>query len=156
MLLLSHFSRVWLFATSQTVAHQTPLSLGFSRQEYWSGGHTLLQVIFLTQGLNQCLFHLLHWQVGSFSLVLPGKPRIITEKKKKKSRNAYLSNQPNKKYRSDFHCFLISSKYSLLGQFQASNVMSLRRVGKRGTAPYHPLCRYGVENLRSIENGKIW
>ena len=30
-------SPVWLFVTPQTVAHQAPLSLGFSRQEYWSG-----------------------------------------------------------------------------------------------------------------------
>ena len=30
-------SRVRLFATSWTVAHQAPLSMGFSRQEYWSG-----------------------------------------------------------------------------------------------------------------------
>ena len=34
---LSHFSRVRLFVTSWTVAHQTPLSMGFSRQDYWSG-----------------------------------------------------------------------------------------------------------------------
>ena len=34
---LSHFSRVWFFATLWTVAHQAPLSMGFSRQEYWSG-----------------------------------------------------------------------------------------------------------------------
>ena len=34
--ILSHFSRVWLFATPWTVAHQVPLSMGFSRQEYWS------------------------------------------------------------------------------------------------------------------------
>ena len=34
---LSHFSRVWLFATLWTVARQTPLSMGFCRQEYWSG-----------------------------------------------------------------------------------------------------------------------
>ena len=34
---LSHFSRVRLFATPWTVAHQTLLSMGFSRQEYWSG-----------------------------------------------------------------------------------------------------------------------
>jgi len=34
---LSHFSRVRLYATVWTVAHQAPLSLGFSRQEYWSG-----------------------------------------------------------------------------------------------------------------------
>ena len=29
-------SRVWLFVTPWTVAHQDPLSMGFSRQEYWS------------------------------------------------------------------------------------------------------------------------
>ena len=30
-------SRVQLFATPGTVAHQVPLSMGFPRQEYWSG-----------------------------------------------------------------------------------------------------------------------
>ena len=30
-------SRVRLFATPWTIAHQVPLSMGFSRQEYWSG-----------------------------------------------------------------------------------------------------------------------
>ena len=30
------FNRVWLFATPQTIAHQAPLSVGFSWQEYWS------------------------------------------------------------------------------------------------------------------------
>ena len=34
---LSHFSRVQLFATLWTVAHRDPQSMGFSRQEYWSG-----------------------------------------------------------------------------------------------------------------------
>ena len=34
---LNHFSRVRLFVTPWTVAHQAPLSMGFSRQEYWSG-----------------------------------------------------------------------------------------------------------------------
>ena len=37
LLLLSRFSRVRLCATPQTAAHQAPLSLGFSRQEPWSG-----------------------------------------------------------------------------------------------------------------------
>ena len=37
LLLLSRFSRVWLCATPETAAHQAPLSLGFSRQEHWSG-----------------------------------------------------------------------------------------------------------------------
>ena len=36
LLLLSHFSRVRLCVTPQTVAHQARLSLGFSMQEYWS------------------------------------------------------------------------------------------------------------------------
>ena len=35
--MLSSFSCVWLFATPRTVAHQAALSIGFSRQEYWSG-----------------------------------------------------------------------------------------------------------------------
>ena len=35
--MLSYFSRVRLFATPQTAAHQAPPSLGLSRQEHWSG-----------------------------------------------------------------------------------------------------------------------
>ena len=34
---LSHFSRVQLLAILWTVARQAPPSMGFSRQEYWSG-----------------------------------------------------------------------------------------------------------------------
>ena len=37
LLLLSYFRHVRLCATPQTAAHQAPLSLGFSRQECWSG-----------------------------------------------------------------------------------------------------------------------
>ena len=37
VLLLSHFSRVRLCVTPQTAAHQAPPSLGFSKQEHWSG-----------------------------------------------------------------------------------------------------------------------
>ena len=35
--MLSCFSHVQLFATLWTVAHQALLSMGFSRQKYWSG-----------------------------------------------------------------------------------------------------------------------
>ena len=92
-------SRVPLFATPWTVAYQAPPSMGFFRQEYWSelpfpspvfhgtpfgggmglgkntrgGCHSLLQEIFLTQGLNpglphcrQTLYHLSHQ--GSLSI----------------------------------------------------------------------------------------
>ena len=34
---LSHFSNVQLYATPWTTAFQAPLSMGFSRQEYWRG-----------------------------------------------------------------------------------------------------------------------
>ena len=37
LLLLSRFSCVQLCATPETAAHQVPPSLGFCRQEYWSG-----------------------------------------------------------------------------------------------------------------------
>ena len=37
LLLLSHFSHVQLCATPEMAAHKAPLSLGFSRQEHWSG-----------------------------------------------------------------------------------------------------------------------
>ena len=37
LLLLSHLSCVQICVTPQTAAHQAPLPLGFSRQEYWSG-----------------------------------------------------------------------------------------------------------------------
>ena len=37
LLLLSCFSRVRLCETAETAAHQAPPSLGFSRQEHWSG-----------------------------------------------------------------------------------------------------------------------
>ena len=49
-------SSVWLFVTAWTVALHGPLSMGFSRQEYWSGYHFLLQEVFLTQGLNLVSF----------------------------------------------------------------------------------------------------
>ena len=36
MCVLNHCSHVWFFVTLQTVGLQAPLSVGFSRQEYWS------------------------------------------------------------------------------------------------------------------------
>ena len=59
--------------TLWTVAHQTPLSMGFSRQEYWSGLPFPLQGIFLTQELNPCL---LHWQADSLPLSHQGRPLL--------------------------------------------------------------------------------
>ena len=51
--------------TPWTVAHQAPLSVGFSRQEYWSGLPFPSPGIFPTQELNPSL---LHWLVNSLHL----------------------------------------------------------------------------------------
>ena len=53
-----------------TVACQAPLSMGFPRQEYWSGLLCPPPGIFLTQGSNPCL---LHWQACCLPLVPPGR-----------------------------------------------------------------------------------
>ena len=50
-----------LFATLWTIAHQVSLSMGFSRQEYWSGLPFPPPGVFPTQGSNPGLLHLLHW-----------------------------------------------------------------------------------------------
>ena len=60
-------SHVRLLATQWTAARQAPPSMGFPRQEYWSG-LPFLQGISLTQGSNPRLLPLLHWQVGSLPL----------------------------------------------------------------------------------------
>ena len=70
-------SHIQLFATLWTIAHQAPTSMGFCRQEYWSGRHALLQGIFPIRGSNLHLFYLLHWQAGSLPLALPGKPFLL-------------------------------------------------------------------------------
>ena len=50
-------SRVWLFATPWTIAYQVPPSMGFSRQEYWSGLPFPSPGIFPTQGWNPGLLN---------------------------------------------------------------------------------------------------
>ena len=72
-------SPVRLFETPWTVAHQAPLSMEFSRQEYWNGLPFPLQGIFPIQGLNPHLLHLLHWQGDSVPPAPPGEPRVLSK-----------------------------------------------------------------------------
>ena len=55
LLLLSCFSHVRLCATPQTAAYQAPPSMGFSRQEYWSGV-PLPSPIYQTRSLYVIMF----------------------------------------------------------------------------------------------------
>ena len=58
MLLYMHrflcvLSCIWLFVTSWTVTHQAPLSMGFSRQEYWSGSYSTSYSRGFSQAMDQ-------------------------------------------------------------------------------------------------------
>ena len=68
--MLSRFNHVWLFVTLWTVARQNLLSMGFSRQEYWSGLPCSPPGDLPTQGSNLRLLCLLHWEGGSLPLLL--------------------------------------------------------------------------------------
>jgi len=83
--------------TPQTIVQQAPVSMGFSRQEYWSEYWRLflLQRLFLTQRSNP---HLLHWQADSLPLSHQGSPtmeyyssrkRIIKTQRDTGNLNAY-------------------------------------------------------------------
>ena len=65
-------SCVQLFVTQWIVALQAPLSMEFSRQEYWSGlllqRNFPAQGIFPTQELHPCLLWFLHWEADSLPL----------------------------------------------------------------------------------------
>ena len=67
--MLSCFSHVQHFATPWTVAHQIPLSMGFSKQE--RSGLPCPP----SEDLNSHPLCLLHWQAGFIPLAPPGKPR---------------------------------------------------------------------------------
>ena len=59
------------FATAWTAAHQAPLSMGFSRQEYWSGLPFLSLEDLLTPGIKPMSPALAG---GFFTTEPPGKP----------------------------------------------------------------------------------
>ena len=72
--MLSHCSHVWLFATVWIIAPHAPLSMGFSRQEYWSGLPCPPPGDLPDQGVKLASLCLLNWKVGSLSLAPLGKP----------------------------------------------------------------------------------
>ena len=71
---LIFFSHVRLFGKLWTVAHQAPLSMGFSRQEYWSGLPIPTPGDLPDPGIQPASLCLLHWQMDSLPLAPPGKP----------------------------------------------------------------------------------
>ena len=82
---------IQLFVTPWTVAWQVPLSMGFSRHEYWRGLPCPSPGDLPNPGIKSRDLHHLHWQSGSLTLAPPGKPwhcsihYCIKRKEKRKS-----------------------------------------------------------------------
>ena len=72
--MLSHFSHVRLCATLWTVADQAPLSVGFSRQEYWRGLPCPPPGDLPNPGIKPASLMSPALQASSLPLVPPGKP----------------------------------------------------------------------------------
>ena len=80
---MKSLSRVWLFATPWTAAYQAPPSMGFSRQEYWSGvpSPSPYKGIIPAKKRNELLIHPTAW--------LSLKIIMMSLKKKKKEDIVY-------------------------------------------------------------------
>ena len=69
---LSGFSSIWILVTLGTAVCQAPLSMGFSRQEYWSGLPCPPPGELPDAGIEHTSLCLMHWQAGSLP---PAPPR---------------------------------------------------------------------------------
>ena len=92
---LSHFSCVRLFMTPWTIAHQAPLSTGFSRWEYWSGLPCPSPGDLPHSGIKPIISF--HWQVGSLPPAPPGKPGRSLSLWKNQDDLAFLSDGSGRK-----------------------------------------------------------
>ena len=73
---LHRFSHVRLLVTPRTVARQAPLSMGFPRQEHWSGLPCLSPGHLPDPGIEPGLSCLRHWQGGSLLPSHLGSPYL--------------------------------------------------------------------------------
>ena len=76
--MLSLFSGVRLFVTPWTVARQAPLSMGFAREEYWSGLLCPLSADLLDPGTERESLMSPASVGGLLTLIPPEKPRPCT------------------------------------------------------------------------------
>ena len=95
--LLNH---AWLFRTPWTVIHQVPLSMGFSRQEYWSGlPFPYTWYVYLTS-LSNYQKSREFCGVGTVNFH-PGKKRKMSGKKDKRFTQSHTQRR-NRSFRSKF------------------------------------------------------
>ena len=108
---MKSLSRVWLFATPWTIAYQAPQSIGFSRQEYWSGVplplsvQTICSKSFSNTKYLVCLMKWLILQLGQEihmrlkGLIVPKSEKVLKKKQKKPVSMTYVkgTQKPNEK-----------------------------------------------------------
>ena len=104
--MLSHFSCIRLCATPWTVACQPPLSMGFSRQEYWSGLPCPLPGDLSSQGSNDLPNPEIEprsptLQADSLPVDPQGKPKNTGVGSQSLLQRIFLAQEPN---RSLLHC----------------------------------------------------
>ena len=86
------FSHVQLFVTPWIIACQAHLSMGFSRQEYWSGLPFLFLGIFPTQGLNPGLLHCRNHQMQLYiSNILYPATDVLFDVNERAGKNSSLN-----------------------------------------------------------------
>ena len=102
---LSYFSHVWLFVILWTVAHQAPLSMGFSKKEYWSWLPCRFLGDLPDPGIEPRSPAL---EVDSLPLAPPGKPTYFLHS----IGGICQSQSPN-----SFHLPFIHFKYSFIHSF---------------------------------------
>ena len=144
-------SRVWLFATTWSVAHQAPLSMGFSRQEYWRGHHSLLQGIFPSRGWKPHLLHLLHWQACSLPLRHLESSNLL--QLKKKARATIFAAEITSSYFLIFHQYLSGLSHPA----KTKLVFLLMLIFKVNNIHFHfwlPFCLIG--NIGWVLNSTIF
>ena len=165
--MLSRFSHVRLFVTLWTVARQAPLSMGFSRHEYWSGllcpppkdlpnpetEPTSLTSPALATG-KQVLYHWASWKALkiNYTSVFFKKKSFIS------SARWILPDSLNHwtKARRSWNFTLLSSVFlqrAGLGHFSASFTLSLRQLKRRTTlqkrSPNDEQCNNWFSQLRA-------
>ena len=114
----SLFSCAWLFATPGTVAHEAPLSMGFSRQEYWSELPYPPSGDLPNLGIKPAS--------GSSPLAPPGKPKA-----------GVLKPAGSLKLQISPHHNTLSQNLDSEGKIRAQ-ISSSRRNGVGGSSPPHP------------------
>ena len=124
-----YFSCVWLFATPWTVACQAPLSLGFSRQEYWSR--------LPCPPFKGSSWHITHWnhETHSWWSTFP-HTHTHTHTHTQISRGKVKVFQPQEKHSSVPLCLVLSSQYEssacLDGRKEMSETQKVEELGCRG------------------------